>query len=430
MMRFSVDYTNDRQRQLAKLSDSSGNRVVYHRNEHAQLVKISCNGQDRLCYSYDKFGRISTIVCKGEVTTESFYQYDAFNRLVQMEHWQTKGSGESERLARYDITYDNDSRIISIITDLALLSEKRHSEEEHFKYNALGGLIEASRKGDDIVMQRRTFEVDAFNNITSAREYNGHGSLIETTTFSYDTTNPIKLLSMTRSKDNRSIKLEYSANGHVVKEIHYVGDKIEKTINYRYNAKDQWIGITGNDGRSTRFGVDGEGRIISWSQDGGTSSRLIYYANGFRYCEVRDKKAWINFERHQLISISHDDQSLSWDSKSGASGGIRQRLYDPLGNVVLYLESGIDTCWSVYRYTPSGEQECLQGKQSDLGYQGNETEPESGSVIYGHGVRPYRPELRRFLMFDKGYSPFGSGRENGYAYASNDPINHHDPSGH
>ncbi|MCG8026118.1 MAG: hypothetical protein JAZ02_19375, partial [Candidatus Thiodiazotropha endolucinida] len=30
----------------------------------------------------------------------------------------------------------------------------------------------------------------------------------------------------------------------------------------------------------------------------------------------------------------------------------------------------------------------------------------------------------------KGYSPFGSGRENGYAYASNDPINHHDPSGH
>lgn len=53
----------------------------------------------------------------------------------------------------------------------------------------------------------------------------------------------------------------------------------------------------------------------------------------------------------------------------------------------------------------------------------------SGAYLLGQGYRAYSPMLMRFHSPDS-LSPFEDGSINAYAYCSNDPVNHTDPSGH
>jgi len=64
-----------------------------------------------------------------------------------------------------------------------------------------------------------------------------------------------------------------------------------------------------------------------------------------------------------------------------------------------------------------------------LGYNGERTDPVSGTAHLGNGYRAYYPGLRRFNRPDS-WSPFGHGGVNPYAYCAGDPVNQSDPSGH
>lgn len=63
------------------------------------------------------------------------------------------------------------------------------------------------------------------------------------------------------------------------------------------------------------------------------------------------------------------------------------------------------------------------------GYDGECSDPVTGTYHPGNGYRTYSPTQMRFMSPDD-WSPFGPGGINPYMYCAGDPINHADPSGH
>ena len=78
--------------------------------------------------------------------------------------------------------------------------------------------------------------------------------------------------------------------------------------------------------------------------------------------------------------------------------------------------------YSIYGYDPT-----INRTYSKLGYTGERRVPFTSFYLLGN-YRTYNPALLRFHSTDRS-SPFGAGGINAYAYCSNDPANHTDPTG-
>lgn len=77
-------------------------------------------------------------------------------------------------------------------------------------------------------------------------------------------------------------------------------------------------------------------------------------------------------------------------------------------------------------YTPYGYR---KPGGAALGFNGERLDPITHHYALGQGVRIFNTVLMRFNSAD-GWSPFGKGGLNAYAYCSGDPVNFTDPSGH
>lgn len=66
---------------------------------------------------------------------------------------------------------------------------------------------------------------------------------------------------------------------------------------------------------------------------------------------------------------------------------------------------------------------------SQLAYNGERREGQTGCYLLGNGYRVFSPVLMRFQAPDS-WSPFEVGGLNAYSYTNGDPVNYSDPSGH
>lgn len=80
-------------------------------------------------------------------------------------------------------------------------------------------------------------------------------------------------------------------------------------------------------------------------------------------------------------------------------------------------------------YTPYGHRPLGNGLFSQLGFNGEPMDLVTGNYHLGKGYRPFNPLLMRFIRPD-GWSPFGRGGLNAYAYCAGDPVNASDSTGH
>jgi RHS repeat-associated protein len=68
------------------------------------------------------------------------------------------------------------------------------------------------------------------------------------------------------------------------------------------------------------------------------------------------------------------------------------------------------------------------GADISLAFNGEIWDQKLQGYLLGHGHRFYNPTLMRFYSAD-GFSPFGKGGINAYAYCAGDPVNNTDPTG-
>jgi len=404
-------YAYDQLRKLSELTDDKGNRLEHVRNQHGQLQAVRYNGQDYLSYSYDGFGRVQTVSRIDNIQTQ--YEYDEFSRPIHIKH-----SKDGAVLESYRVDYDNDNRVARIKTNKSNYSKTR---TDTYGYDPLNRLISYKCEGhcsdfsDSIGIG---YNYDSFNNLTYATVWdNAQNALLAHDEYKYPATgNPVKLLSMdtSNSQGSSTVSLTYNANNQVVREQH--SDSIAGApfhIEYHYDVRGNLVRIV-KDTDNSLYLYDERGRII-YSQFNGNLPEITYYFNKHPLLTVQDGKTSFNIGKGQLISV-------------GEQGNLH-RLYSSVGNISAVFDPR-EGAWSRFNYLPYGQQVVEQGVSKKRGFQGNLVDSTSGQVVYGNGQRFYSPRLRRFMAYDTGYSPFGKGGFNGFAYGGNSPTNYSDPSGH
>lgn len=80
-------------------------------------------------------------------------------------------------------------------------------------------------------------------------------------------------------------------------------------------------------------------------------------------------------------------------------------------------------------HTAYGHASAQQPISTQLHYNGQFSEPQTGWQLLGNGYRAYNPRLMKFLSPDS-LSPFGEGGVNRYAYCEGEPVLSADPDGH
>ena len=99
---------------------------------------------------------------------------------------------------------------------------------------------------------------------------------------------------------------------------------------------------------------------------------------------------------------------------------------DASGSVVSEVaEGGVNRI----SYTAYGHRGAEQAVSTQLGYNGEVKEGQTGCYLLGNGYRAYNPVLMKFHSPDS-LSPFGKGGVNPYAYCGGDSINNLDLDGH
>ena len=80
-------------------------------------------------------------------------------------------------------------------------------------------------------------------------------------------------------------------------------------------------------------------------------------------------------------------------------------------------------------YTAYGHQNAQRPVETQLGFNGEFSEPDTGWQLLGNGYRAYSQRLMRFQSPDS-WSPFGDGGLNAYAYCEGEPVSNVDRDGH
>ncbi|WP_433297556.1 polymorphic toxin-type HINT domain-containing protein [Actinoplanes sp. CA-030573] len=117
-------------------------------------------------------------------------------------------------------------------------------------------------------------------------------------------------------------------------------------------------------------------------------------------------------------------------SVSSTGGGVKLTISDEHDDVVgaFNVGSSLGSLDSSTAYDPFGTKTATTGSQSNVGYQGDWTDPDTGQVDMG--ARWYDPGIGAFVSRDTvDYTTGDSVLANKYAYAADDPLGNNDPTG-
>ncbi|WHN66539.1 RHS repeat-associated core domain-containing protein [Cysteiniphilum sp. QT6929] len=226
-----------------------------------------------------------------------------------------------------------------------------------------------------------------------------HAAVNDTTVFSYDALGNL-------TNDELGNQLRYNGLGQMVDFTSVKGDALS---HYRYNGlaqqyqqqvyKDQQI--------DTVQLYYNSGQLYNELSADGVKS--YYYGEGLE--AVLDDKgllSYVNDQSHNVLMLAkvNNGQIVLSHNYVYSPYGISYDLNKPSEQVKLLADNAI-------------------------GFNGERTDRVTGYQHLGQGTRAYNPILHRFMQMDGvGYSPFGQGGLNGYAYGLNNPMMNFDPSGH
>ncbi|HEX4816260.1 MAG TPA: polymorphic toxin-type HINT domain-containing protein [Nonomuraea sp.] len=330
-----------------------------------------------LTYGYDPASRLKTITTTtGQASTQSF-DYDALDRLTG----QTLKNGSGTQLASITYGWDKDDNLTTKTT-----TGTAGAGTNTYTYDHAGRLLSWTAPGGATT----AYEWDAAGNRTKAGN----------ATFTYD-------------ERNRLTSGDGTDYTHTPRGTLATSTKNGATTNYTFDAFDRLIA----DGDSL-YSYDALDRVAS-RISGANKQMFAYSGLGNDLASVRDSGGAVQ------AAYARDPGGSLLGLKEGAGTGVAA-LSDLHGDLVATYTTTLQTSTA---YDPFGAVLAQTGPQTQLGYQGEYTDPDTGKV--NMHARWYQPGTGTFTSRDTAtLNPSPSVQANRYTYANASPLTGADPTGH
>lgn len=339
-------------------------------------------GEQRV--KYDPASGLPVRATLGSV--ESRWAYDKFGDVHAIVH-------EVAGRTVFAATYQRDAlgRITSAVEDE--LGTKTRTD---YDYDQAGRLSRVTRDGS----------------LLAEYQYDANGNRVTTTgpagpaTARYD--------SRDRLRSSATATYRYSPAGDL-REVHDTSGKTR----YRYDELGALTTVSFQDGRKIGYDVDGLGRRVAKRENGSIRQ-------GFLYLDGLRPVAELDGSGTAVATYVHTDDNSTTPGYIIKDGHTYRVLTDQLGSPRLVVDTATGHVVQRLDYDPWGvvTTDTNTGFQP-FGFAGGLYDPDTGLVRFG--ARDYDARTGRWTTPDPALF---AGGDNLYAYASNDPVNVVDPTGH
>jgi RHS repeat-associated protein len=357
--------------------DAAGTATFTYDNANRLATATDPVTSRTLTYGYDPANRLKTITAtSGQASTQSF-DYDAMDRLTG----QTLKNGSGTQLAKITYGWDKDDNLTTKTT-----TGTAGAGTNTYAYDHVGRVTSWTAPGGATT----AYEWDAAGNRTKAGN----------ATFTYDERN--------RLTSGDGTDYSYTPRGTLA-----TSTKAGATTSYTFDAFDRLIA----DGDSL-YSYDALGRIASRIR--GTAKQTFAYAGlGNDLAALRDSGGAVQ------AAYARDPAGAVLGLKEGTAGAVAT-LSDLHGDLVATYTTTLQTSTA---YDPFGTVITQTGTKTQLGYQGEYTDPDTGKV--NMHARWYEPGTGTFTSRDTAtLNPSPSVQANRYTYANATPLTGTDPTGH
>ncbi|MHC8305650.1 RHS repeat-associated core domain-containing protein [Pseudomonas sp. PB3P13] len=407
-----MHYSYSRQARLLSYIDVLGQTQTYTYNTKAQLTQTSL-GNTISTFAYNDLAQLSSITTvDGAQSLVTCLEYDDFARETLRTF--DFGNGVIQTLAQ---TYDEVDRL----THRVLQEGSETLRDETYAYDERGRLVDYVCVGDQCPVDpygkkidRQTFGFDALDNINflETRFAGGRHSII------YEFNNPSDPCQLTGLSNTlvpadpshpARIDFAYDAGGNLV------SDEAGRVLGYDSLSRLVSVSDVSGGPASKSYGYDTLDSLSS-SHSAGAEERRFYKDDEIvNLIRGADSNTFMRGE--QVVLAEHQAGAgpksliLACDDKNTVLSGVEQN-------------SANDIVYSAY-----GHRSAAQPVITQVGYNGELHEAQTGWQLLGKGYRAFNSVLMRFHSADS-WSPFGRGGLNWYVYCLGNPIAYKDPTGH
>ncbi|MGW4966060.1 RHS repeat-associated core domain-containing protein [Nonomuraea sp. NPDC004186] len=330
-----------------------------------------------LTYGYDPASRLKTITATSGTASTQTIDYDDMDRVTG----QTLKNGSGTQLAQITYGWDDDNNLTTKTT-----AGTAGAGANTYGYDHAGRLTSWTAPGGAVT----AYEWDAAGNRTKAGN----------ATFTYDERN--------RLTSGDGIDYTYTPRGALA-----TSTKAGATTQYTFDAFDRLIA----DGDSL-YSYDAMDRMTSRIR--GTAKYT------FAYSGLSNDLAAISDSGGTVQAKYSRDAVGSLLGLKEGTGAAVATLSDLHGDLVATYTTSLQTSAA---YDPFGTVTAQTGTKTNLGYQGEYTDPDTGKV--NMHARWYQPGTGTFTSRDTAdLNPNPSVQANRYTYANASPLTGTDPTGH
>jgi RHS repeat-associated protein len=405
---FTAEYIHSLSGVMDTYTDIAGKMTRFQRNRFGRLVTTT---DDALTVShrYDALKRLSqqeTTDNSTKAALTTSMAYDDFEREILRTISDSSGS-TIKIIQRW---MDND-----LLAECTRLVNGVAVSQERYGYDVRNRLTEYTVSGSSLPsdaysnkMLKQVYQYDALNNLTIVTTMLTDGSS-DIATYHYENINdPTQLTSVTHTHDKypQSIRLEYDSDGRMIR------DEAGRALTYDVTGR--LVSVSGEDLPQGSYGYDALNRLIRQTVSTSDKRQLFYRAD-----ELVNEVLTQKNQNKRLIKAGHTCLGVSDSAILTLTAGDHHDSL--LWSRETTQQAGITHIWSPYGNGNTGD--------GLPGFNGERTDPASGTYHLGNGYRAYNPVLMRFNCPDN-LSPFGAGGINPYSYCAGDPVNYTDPSGH
>ncbi len=388
---------------LKTVSYPDGATQAFAYDEAGRLAALTDPAGFETQYSYDDDGHLDSVRHRGDTLT--FAYADSVGIKKQLAGYQLSGQAalsvefgrDAYNRTRTVLYKDADVRHLGITQDydplgrLETLTETRPEDQTRtdYRYDGLNQVISETRSTATQTLGQVAYSYDANGNVlTRTRDRDGRQNV---ETFEY---NAIDQLT--------TPKAQYDKNGRMI--------AAPDGTKYRFNDIDQLLKVEGGRAGNLGYSYHPDGTLATRSH--GSQAETFYYHSGQVNARKSSNDAWTTYlfaGSQRLAEYRDGTPPLLFLS---GNGSIRAQLRGT---------TRVDLAYSAYGELHEGEPNAEAVDSRFLWKE--EFSDDVAGIVYLR-ARFYHPGLMRFVSMDS--YPLA----NRYAFASGDPVNLSDPSGH